>query len=286
MSETQKLVGVVEAKKPDMGRAISKAKPDSDRLGSGLISAAFEGKLDKVKKLVAEGADVNSADISGETALTFAIQKGQCEMVRFLLEAGAKDFLAIGKQSAVKIAAEWGSLSMMKTLVAAGFEVDIPDCEGMTALMAACRICKENDGPEKVKLLISKGADVNRATYERGYTPLHYAVGFDVTQSAELLLQKGASVHIEGKNRSGDTTSSLLETAIGNANPDMVRILVREGAMSDVSYEAWRRMVGTIMRTAAKYEYGRPAKKAAWFEIWDMIDRDHFQAMHICNPYI
>lgn len=59
--------------------------PPSDELWS----AARQGELDKVKTLLDQGVDVNSATAYGSTAICFAADRGHVEVVKLLLERGA-----------------------------------------------------------------------------------------------------------------------------------------------------------------------------------------------------
>merc|ERR1712165_332523 len=54
-----------------------------------LIQAANEGKVDFVKWLIANGADINGTMGSGWTALHAASMNGKNEVVKLLLEKGA-----------------------------------------------------------------------------------------------------------------------------------------------------------------------------------------------------
>jgi len=51
---------------------------------SPLMVAAYEGKAEKVRELIAHGADVNAKGKNGETALMIATRKGHAEVVREL----------------------------------------------------------------------------------------------------------------------------------------------------------------------------------------------------------
>ncbi len=64
-----------------------------EQLNAILINAVITGKLDKVKELVAEGADVNAADERGRTALKYAlfIQGPDGDISKFLKSKGAKE---------------------------------------------------------------------------------------------------------------------------------------------------------------------------------------------------
>mmetsp|Transcript_42291 Transcript_42291/g.108880 ORF Transcript_42291/g.108880 Transcript_42291/m.108880 type:complete len:104 (-) Transcript_42291:208-519(-) len=56
---------------------------------SNLHIAAQEGNLDAVKKLVEEGADVDSQGQKLYTSLHFAAKNGRADVVEFLVESGA-----------------------------------------------------------------------------------------------------------------------------------------------------------------------------------------------------
>jgi len=56
---------------------------------SELLKAAENGQTDRVKSLLAAGADVNAADNEGVTALIWATYKGHSQTVKALLHAGA-----------------------------------------------------------------------------------------------------------------------------------------------------------------------------------------------------
>ena len=58
--------------------------------GEPLYEASKEGKTDEVKKLLAEGANINSTtDYYSETPLHFAAENGQTEVVQLLIDKGA-----------------------------------------------------------------------------------------------------------------------------------------------------------------------------------------------------
>ncbi|MEM2677506.1 MAG: ankyrin repeat domain-containing protein, partial [Thermofilaceae archaeon] len=56
---------------------------------SELHKAAEEGDLQRVKKLVENGANVNAKDEYGSTPLYLAVLNGHLELARFLVEKGA-----------------------------------------------------------------------------------------------------------------------------------------------------------------------------------------------------
>ncbi len=78
---------------------------------------------------------------------------------------------------------------------------------------------------EQVRLLISKGADVN-ARDEKGMTPLYYAARYGRKEVAELLISKGADVNVK-EDRWGGTPLSW--TAMGD-HRDLAELLIANGA--------------------------------------------------------
>ena len=69
---------------------LSGAKVDArSNLGSPLFLAAGEGKLDAVRYLLDEGANVNASEVKGHTALAEAAYYGHVNVVKELLLHGA-----------------------------------------------------------------------------------------------------------------------------------------------------------------------------------------------------
>jgi ankyrin repeat protein len=67
-----------------------KPRPGVDEYGrKELHHAAVSGDLEKVRALIASGADINAQDDNGFTALHFAAQENKAEIVDFLLQHNA-----------------------------------------------------------------------------------------------------------------------------------------------------------------------------------------------------
>jgi len=77
---------------------------------------------------------------------------------------------------------------------------------------------------EQVRLLISKGADVN-AKDEEDKTPLHHAAEVGEIQVVQLLIKAGADLNI--KDKDGESPA---DCARSNWHTDVVRLLVSKGA--------------------------------------------------------
>ena len=103
-----------------------------------LIAESEEGDTDAVKALIANGADVNTKDKDGVTALMEAVFKGHLSIVKILVDAGA-DVNAKSRRdmTALIIASIRGFTGVVKILVDAGADMNAMDENGMTALMHA-----------------------------------------------------------------------------------------------------------------------------------------------------
>src|SRR5437764_14415510 len=93
---------------------------------ASVADAAMQGNRDAVTALLKDGADVNTAQGDGMTALHWAVQKGDIELAKTLLYAGAnvKATTRIGGYSPLLIASRSGNAAMSDALVAGGAHVN------------------------------------------------------------------------------------------------------------------------------------------------------------------
>ncbi|MCK4319153.1 ankyrin repeat domain-containing protein [Candidatus Micrarchaeota archaeon] len=159
-------------------------------LNEELLRAAKEGDAEAVERLIQEGADINTRDDWGETALTHAIENGHTETAKFLIEKGAdvnvKDWE--GRTALIR-AAEKGYTETARFLIEKGADINTKDILGKTALILAA----EKGHTETAEFLIEKGADINTKDI-LGKTALMLAVSKGHTETVEFLIQKGADV--------------------------------------------------------------------------------------------
>ncbi len=185
-----------------IGSCLRAAASQNSNLENKLRGAAQKGELVEVKRLVNAGADINAADINGETAL-YKAADGNLALVQYLVEQGA----------VVDSATYDTQCSPLTRAVAYGY----------------LRV---------VKYLVDRGANVNFIGRFNGESPLHVAARQGDLEKIEYLLGKGAilmpAYPSEGEGQQDKTElnldSSALSVALENNNDKIARLLRNNGA--------------------------------------------------------
>jgi uncharacterized protein len=164
---------------------------------TALMSVARTGSVEAAKLLVKAGARVNAVEQwGGQSALMWAAAKSQPQMVRFLLRSGAhvdargkvRDWarkvtseprekkMDRGGFTAMLYATREGCVPCVKELLAGGADIDLADPQGATPLVLAIL----NQRFDTAKLLIESGANIHIWDFF-GVSPLFAAVDMNVT---------------------------------------------------------------------------------------------------------
>lgn len=156
-----------------------------------------------VRVLLDYGADVNSTDMEGTTALSWAAYYAMIPVVRLLLERGASVVQKNKKGENVldRIICELDdtigsedSIDLLRMLLKNAVDkegvdlVNYADEEGRTLLMAACNHCYE-EIPALVEFLLSAGADVD-AVDRNGDAAIDFAIRKGYRTIVELLRRR------------------------------------------------------------------------------------------------
>jgi len=216
------------------------AKPTKPvKTGSGLHDAAESGDLEKVKILIASGADVNAQGSFGALPLGLAAGRGHLEVVRTLIQAGADvNWEATHGQTALNVAAHMGHHEVLKALIEAGADVNqkvkssqvSERFQGATALFFAT----ESDSSETIKTLLQSGSDLNSIN-QMGMTPLMLAINSDNLGPLLTLIEAGAKVDAKKTVDSSRFAkgSTPLMGAANEGNLQVVKVLLLAGAKAD-----------------------------------------------------
>lgn len=218
-----------------------------------LQEACNKGDIEQVRKLVAEGADINIA------LHCACASQGRCnELIKELLAAGADVnapavehctplYAAIGKKRYGECGGEgrgsranWveayeGQAEVVRILLDAG--ADPNTCSGYDRIPPIVEAARSGD-IATVVLLLNKGADVN-GREKTGNCALHWAVAGHHNHIVALLLQHGAepdnpSVERDYFDRAGVSDNMVGTTPMHCAakfdNPEAAALLIQHGA--------------------------------------------------------
>ena len=176
--------------------------------GYALIKAVEAGDLAAVNSLLENGADPDSTDLQGWSALMAACSGGKSEIVKLLLDKGAK-VNARTKGFPIFLSANGSAIPA-----------------GTTALMAAAY----SGRPDIVAMLLEKQALVN-AKRDDQWTPLMAACSSTSGETVKMLLEAGANGDVVD-----ESGYSPLTMAIINRNNGAVRLLRAQRAVFSVPW--------------------------------------------------
>ncbi|MDR1485963.1 MAG: ankyrin repeat domain-containing protein, partial [Planctomycetaceae bacterium] len=218
------------------------ANAADSKLDRKLINALYDGNsLEYIKRLVEQGADVNTKSDFGKTPLYIAfihikLDKfdKQFEIIKYLVEKGAnintkdKDgdtpfliaLIKLSNRQPLHTLDSEKQLEIIKYLVENGADVNTKGRWDRTPLHHAC-----STKVEIIQYLIDKGADIN-VKDKGGTTPLHQACStkFEIVK---YLVEKGADINAkdkEGRTPLHHACSTKFEKV------EMVKYLVEKGA--------------------------------------------------------
>lgn len=123
---------------------------------TAMMFAAICGSDKVIERLIDEGADVNAKDLDGRTVLIEALTTENdipISAIRSIVEAGADPNIRIDGGVTPLMLAATGDPDALRMLIDAGAEVNARDRRGTTALMRAAR------HPENVSVLKAAGAE-------------------------------------------------------------------------------------------------------------------------------
>ncbi len=223
---------------------------DNDINDLYMLSCIY-GNIENVQYLLSIGANINTTDKNGITAIEHAMEYNQCDTVKYLLESGAStrgekgtnynDILCyavmnnnyditkmliekyndnLSMDRALYIAVFYGNDLALKAFLDTGTDVNKPinDC---TLLESAC-VRDESD--VCAKLLLDYGANVNGTNGQ----PLLEAVKYGNINTVKLLIDYGVDINYNLSN-GGENVTALFDAATMGYY-DITKELVQNGA--------------------------------------------------------
>ncbi|KAJ5183363.1 ankyrin [Penicillium capsulatum] len=189
------------------------------------LRLAIDGvRMDMVKLLLDHGARAD-----GNLLLHRAVMTGNKEIVQMLLDSG-HDVNSLDRfgHTPLKDAAKHGDRELVQMLLDYGADIAMAEKSptGVTPLHVATH--RETESHELLSLLLDHGANVNALDNSRE-TPLHWAASQPFPSHLHVLLERGAN--IEPRNTLGDTPLHCTAMAGMDAN---MQILCDHGADSKV----------------------------------------------------
>lgn len=183
------------------GAEVNKLIAEGDYQGMSLLMLALsQGNPDIITLLLEQGADIHvirkiypdDAPDKGQTALWWAANLGKADLVRRLLAAGADPNIPDQHGSSAFLQAVSGNhVEVAALLREAGAKTDARITDGRNAIQLACN----NGHIEMVTMLLDAGEEVNQAPSSSGFTLLMSAVSSNNVALVRLLIARGADVN-------------------------------------------------------------------------------------------
>lgn len=207
--------------------------PDDHTTTAGetaLLLAAKFGQHEVVEVLLAAGAGTEMVDAVEITPLQYAAEAGHAPTVELLLAAGAQVNRRTAKGSTALLMAATTTVGLsplhlrvarpdfpavVRALVHAGADVNLPGQDGLTPLMAAMRWGKDM---ALVEPLVEAGADINARDHTKR-TPVMFGAFSDFAKGVRYLVKRGADWGMQ--NDDGWTAETI---AIKQEHHDVRRV--------------------------------------------------------------
>lgn len=218
-------------------------------------SPIVESRINMMKLLIDNKANINYTDENGFNPLNIAIESGNMELTKFLITNGANvNSLMQDGLSLIGYAIAQNNMDLLQILIENGANVNYTngDSWANTPLQTASRLGLDN----VVRILLTRNADIN-AVDMNGNTALHTAALNSQLSVVKLLLEKNPNLDIQ--NKVGNTA---LHSAVISGNIDIVGELVLKGANTKIRNNdgKYPRDIARANNSAAIFEVLREAK--------------------------
>lgn len=203
-----------------------------------LVVGLDHGSLDEALEM--SKAVLDARDRDGRSATHWAAWVGDTIVLRKILDAGADpDLPDGGGRTPIHFSAMTCSALCARLLVESGADASKPDNQNESPLHTACSTGRTTN----IKYLLSIGVPVNAVNIAKT-TPLMSAVLAQGLEAVEILLDHG--VDLEAKDELGETAFTL---AIWTNAHEIARRLLAAGARPDVITNSGRTVLHTVAQS-------------------------------------
>ena len=211
---------------PDATEPSSPGPAEQARLDTLLRDAARADDVDRARRLIRRGANVNAKDDSEQSAYLISTSEGYLRLLELSLANGARvnDKDSFNGTGLIR-AADRGHALVAGRLVRAGIDLDHVNRLGWTALHEA--IVLGDGGPryvDTVRVLVAAGVDVGIPSQRDGAAPVELARSRGYEDIARLLQRA------EGAGVPRSRASDVLLQAARAGDADRAALAVRAGA--------------------------------------------------------
>lgn len=148
-----------------------------------MIQAAYDGDEARVKYFLEQGANVNAVDAQGYTALIYASAYGYHNIMKMLIDKGAKINEFKNDVNPVFAAVNNDNTKSLEILINARADVNKTDSKGYTPLMLAA----QENYHRTARYLLNKRAKIDTENYD-GHTALSIAIQRNSKETIDVLL--------------------------------------------------------------------------------------------------
>jgi ankyrin repeat protein len=156
-----------------------------------VADAAARGDIETVQDLLRNGADVNTAQGDGMTALHWAAERGDLALAEVLIYSGANVNAGtrIGRYTPLHLASREGHAEVVQALLRAKAD---PGAATTNSGATPLHLAAAAGNADVVAALLKSGADVNAKEASWGQTPLIFAASRGDVKTIRTLLEAGA----------------------------------------------------------------------------------------------
>ncbi|MEQ9115446.1 MAG: ankyrin repeat domain-containing protein [Rickettsiales bacterium] len=204
---------------------------------TGLHYASRFGNLKAVEALYNKGANLEKTDLkTGKTAFHYAAEYNSTDIIKFFINKAEEnsninfdDFLnsqTILGETALHFASDVNNHEVMDLLLSKNITINTVRLGGITPLHNASTHC---DLYPIVKKMVDRGADVNRATNDKGVSSLCYSSGLNCVETSKYLIKHNAEV-----NHRTHIGKTPLHHAVFGGHTQSTLLLLQSGAKANV----------------------------------------------------